>query len=63
MVGIYLLYLLIHWLLPGISTIALATSKEAVAQPLYLLALVIGACLLMLYIIIPYNTFGEDVKM
>ena len=62
-ITIYLLYLLIHWLLPGISTIALATSKEAVAQPLYLLALVIGACLLMLYIIIPYNTFGEDVKM
>ena len=62
-IGIYLIYLLIHWLLPGISTIALATSKEAVAQPLYLLALVIGACLLLLYIFIPYNTFGEDVKM
>jgi ABC-type transport system involved in multi-copper enzyme maturation permease subunit len=62
-IGIYLLYLLIHWLLHGISTIALATSKEAVAQPLYVLALVIGAFLLMLYIIIPYNTFGEDVKM
>src|SRR3954471_6410570 len=62
-IGVYLLYLLTHWLLHGISTIALATSKEAVAQPLYLLALVIGAFLLMLYIIIPYNTFGEDVKM
>jgi len=62
-VGVFLLYLLIHWLLPGVSTIALATSKEAVAQPLYLLALIIGFCLLMLYIIIPYNTFGEDVKM
>jgi ABC-type transport system involved in multi-copper enzyme maturation permease subunit len=62
-IGIYLLYLLIHWLLPGISTIALATSKEAVAQPLYMLALIIGVCLLMLYLIIPYNTFGEDVKM
>ncbi len=62
-VALYLLYLLIHWLLPGISTIALATSKEAVAQPLYLLALIIGACLLLLYIVIPYNTFGEDVKM
>lgn len=61
--GIYLLYLLIHGLLHGISTIALATSKEAVAQPLYVLALVIGGFLLMLYIIIPYNTFGEDVKM
>ena len=62
-ISIYLLYMLIHWLLPGVSTIALATSKEAVAQPLYLLSLVIGASLLVLYIIIPYNTFGEDVKM
>jgi ABC-type transport system involved in multi-copper enzyme maturation permease subunit len=61
--GVYLVYLLIHWLLPGISTIALATSKEAVAQPIYLLALLIGAFLLVLYIYIPYNTFGEDVKM
>jgi ABC-type transport system involved in multi-copper enzyme maturation permease subunit len=62
-VGVYLVYLLLHWLLPGISIIALATSKEAVAQPLYLLVLAIGGVLLMLYIIIPYNTFGEDVKM
>ena len=62
-VGVYLLYLLIHWLLLGISTIALATAKEAVAQPLFLLAILIGAFLLLLYIYIPYNTFGEDVKM
>jgi ABC-type transport system involved in multi-copper enzyme maturation permease subunit len=62
-IALYVLYMLIHWLLPGVSTIALATSKEAIAQPLYLLSLVIGACLLLLYIIIPYNTFGEDVKM
>ena len=62
-VGLYFVYLLFHWLFPGISIIALATSKEAVAQPLYLLVLVIGGVLLMLYIIIPYNTFGEDVKM
>jgi ABC-type transport system involved in multi-copper enzyme maturation permease subunit len=62
-VGVYLVYLLIHWLLPGISTIALATSKEAIAQPLYLLSILIGAFLLLLYIYIPYNTFGEDVKM
>jgi ABC-type transport system involved in multi-copper enzyme maturation permease subunit len=62
-VGVYLVYLLTHWLLPGISTIALATAKEAVAQPLYLLAIIIGGFLLLLYIYIPYNTFGEDVKM
>ncbi len=63
LIAVYLIYLLIHWQLPGISNIALATSKEAVAQPIYLLSLVIGVCLLALYIIIPYNTFGEDVKM
>lgn len=62
-IGVYLIYLLIHWLFPHISIIALATSKEAIAQPLYLLVLLIGGFLLMLYIIIPYNTFGEDVKM
>jgi ABC-type transport system involved in multi-copper enzyme maturation permease subunit len=56
-------YLLTHLLFPHIATIAMATSKEAVAQPLYLLALFIGGFLLMLYVIIPYNTFGEDVKM
>ena len=61
--AIYGVYFLMHLLFPGVATIALATSKEAVAQPLYLLALVIGACLLVLYIYIPYNTFGEDVKM
>jgi ABC-type transport system involved in multi-copper enzyme maturation permease subunit len=62
-IGVFLVYLLIHWLFPGVSNIAVATSKEAVAQPLYLLTLVIGAVLLLLYIVIPYNTFGEDVKM
>jgi ABC-type transport system involved in multi-copper enzyme maturation permease subunit len=61
--GIYLVYLALYLLFPGVSTIAIATSKEAVAQPLYILALVIGACLLVFYIYIPYNTFGEDVKM
>ena len=62
-IGFFLVYMLLHLLFPGVSTIALATSKEAVAQPLYLLSLVLGACLLLLYIYIPYNTFGEDVKM
>jgi ABC-type transport system involved in multi-copper enzyme maturation permease subunit len=62
-IAIYAAYMLLHWLLPGVSTIALATAKEATAQPLYLLALVLGACLLLLFIYIPYNTFGEDVKM
>jgi ABC-type transport system involved in multi-copper enzyme maturation permease subunit len=61
--GVYVLYLLLYWLMPGVSAIAVATAKEAVAQPLYLLVMLGGAFALVLYIYIPYNTFGEDVKM
>jgi ABC-type transport system involved in multi-copper enzyme maturation permease subunit len=62
-VAVSLIYLLQTGLLPSRSAVALATAKEAVAQPLYLLALFGGMCLLLIYVYIPYNTFGEDVKM
>ena len=45
------------------SVIAVATSKEAIAQPLYILVMLGGAFALLAFIYIPYNTFGEDVKM
>lgn len=61
--AIYGVYFLVYVLFPGVSIIALATAKEAVAQPLYILALIVGACLLAIFIYIPYNTFGEDLKM
>jgi ABC-type transport system involved in multi-copper enzyme maturation permease subunit len=62
-VGVYVVYFLLYWMLPGVSVIALATSKEAVAQPLYILVMLGGAFALLAFIYIPYNTFGEDVKM
>ncbi len=62
-VGVYLVYFLIYWLFPGVSAIAVATAKEAVAQPLYILVMLGGAFALLSFIYIPYNTFGEDVKM
>jgi ABC-type transport system involved in multi-copper enzyme maturation permease subunit len=62
-VGVYVLYFLLYWLVPGVSTIAVATAKEAVAQPLYILVVLGGAVALVSFIYIPYNTFGEDVKM
>lgn len=61
--AVYLLYLLLNWLLPGISNIAVATAKEAIAQPLFVLFMLVGGFALLAYIYIPYNTFGEDVKM
>src|SRR5262249_32663028 len=62
-VGVYLVYLLQTLWMPRLSAIALATSKEVVGQPLYLLLLFGGMFLLLLYVYIPYNTLGEDVKM
>jgi len=62
-VGLYLVYLLVRWLMPGLSAVALATAKEAISQPIFILALVVGAVAMVVFIYIPYNTFGEDVKM
>jgi ABC-type transport system involved in multi-copper enzyme maturation permease subunit len=62
-IGLYLGYLLINILAPKASIIAAATSKEAISQPLFILLIGIGIAALLLYVYVPYNTFGEDVKM
>jgi hypothetical protein len=62
-VGLYGIYLLINLLAPRASIIAQATAKEAISQPLFLLLIAIGIAALVLYVYVPYNTFGEDVKM
>lgn len=61
--GIFAAYLLLRWLAPGVSNIAAATAKEAASQPIFLLLMAGGAIALFCFIYIPYNTFGEDVKM
>jgi hypothetical protein len=43
--------------------VASATSKEAVGQPLFQIVCAVGAFALVAFIFIPYNTFGEDVKV
>ncbi len=62
-VGFFALYLLLQNLLPGVGNIAVATSKEAIGQPLFLLLMAVGFFAMIAFIYIPYNTFGEDVKM
>ncbi len=62
-IGFYLVFFLIRWLAPRVSIIATATAKEAISQPIYILLMVIGVAALVTYIYIPYNTFGEDIKM
>jgi ABC-type transport system involved in multi-copper enzyme maturation permease subunit len=62
-IGLYLTYLAIRFLAPRTSVIAAATAKETIAQPLFTLLIGIGVVALIAYVFIPYNTFGEDVKM
>lgn len=56
-------YLLLRVVAPKVAAIAATTAKEAMSQPLYYLTMALGVFLLLAFIVIPYYTFGEDVKM
>ncbi len=62
-VGLYLLYFVQAWCVPRVSAIALATTKSEIAQPMFMIILVLGIFLILLFEYLPYNTFGEDIKM
>ena len=66
MIGVIALYAILFLLrlaLPKLSAICWGTTKEALSQPLFYVLLAIGAFAIMMLPIIPYYTFGEDVKM
>lgn len=62
-ISLFAIYFLVRWLAPRVSIIATATAKEAVSQPVFLLLTIVGVVSLIAFIYVPYNTFGEDVKM
>ena len=62
-VVVFLLYLFQRSLAPRLSAIALATYKSEIAQPLFGIILSLGLVFVVLFVWIPYNTFGEDIKM
>ncbi len=49
--------------MPRIGAIAWVTAKESIMQPLFLIILMVGLATLLLFLYIPYNTFGEDIKL
>ncbi|HEY1600205.1 MAG TPA: hypothetical protein VGG64_11415 [Pirellulales bacterium] len=59
----FAIYFLLVLVAPKVAAIAHTTAKEAWAQPLFWVVLVLGAVLLMVFPFIPYYTLGEDVKM
>jgi len=63
LVALFAAYLLLRVLMPKISAIALTTGKEAMGQPLFYVTMAMGCFTLLAFIFVPYNTFGEDVKM
>ena len=55
---------LLRLVAPKVAAIAWTTGKEAVSQPLFYVILGLGAFLLVaIFPFLPYNTFGEDVKV
>ena len=54
---------LLRLVAPKVAAIAWTTGKEAVSQPLFYVILAAGAFLLVLFLFLPYYTFGEDVKV
>ncbi|MGH7192954.1 MAG: ABC transporter permease [Candidatus Saccharimonadales bacterium] len=61
--ALFALYLLLRPAFPKVMAIARTTAKEGWAHPLFWVELALGAMLLVLFVYLPYNTFGEDVKM
>ena len=62
-VVMYSLYWCTAAMFPKIFAVAFSTFKTEVNQPLFMVVLLSGLVFIMFSIWIPYNTFGEDIKM
>jgi ABC-type Na+ efflux pump permease subunit len=61
--ALFAVIFLLRWLLPKLAAIASTTAKEAMSQPFFYVLIGLGVVLIFLFLILPYNTLGEDVKM
>ncbi|MDR0521287.1 MAG: ABC transporter permease [Planctomycetaceae bacterium] len=48
---------------PKAGAVAWITAKESVLQPLFVILTLVGLFALFMFLLIPYNTFGEDIKL
>ena len=60
---VYFAYLVCATVFPKVFAIAYSTFKTEISQPLFLVVLVIGSVFIVGSVYVPYNTFGEDIKM
>lgn len=61
--GAFMVILFQSALLPKESAISWSTFKTETSQPLFSILLGVGIVFLLIALYIPYNTFGEDIKM
>jgi ABC-type transport system involved in multi-copper enzyme maturation permease subunit len=61
--GLFAISVIFQLAAPRMTAIARTTAKEAVSQPFFYLILIPGMFLLGFSTILPYNTFGEDLKI
>ncbi|HEY2412031.1 MAG TPA: ABC transporter permease subunit [Pirellulaceae bacterium] len=59
---IFFAYLLQRAAFPKLAAVALSTAKSDIAQPLYAILMAGGIFGLIVFVFIPYNTFGDDIK-
>jgi len=62
MAAVFFAYLLQRAAMPKLAAVALATTKSDIAQPLYAILMAVGIFGLIVFVFIPYNTFGDDIK-
>jgi len=60
---VFLAYTIQRTLFPKLAAVAHATAKSDVASPTYAILMGLGVFALAVFVFIPYNTFGEDIKM
>ncbi|MGL4593761.1 MAG: hypothetical protein ACRCUY_03415 [Thermoguttaceae bacterium] len=53
----------IRQVFPKVGAVAWVTAKEALYQPLFLILLLFGIFALFIFLLIPYNTLGDDIKI
>jgi ABC-type transport system involved in multi-copper enzyme maturation permease subunit len=55
--------MLIRHALPKVGAVAWVTAKETLFQPLFIILSLLGVFALFMFLFIPYNTLGEDIKL
>ncbi|GHT10841.1 hypothetical protein FACS1894170_03620 [Planctomycetales bacterium] len=54
---------LLRQFLPKVGAVAWITAKESLFQPLFIILALVGLLVIFVFLILPYNTLGEDIKL